>query len=98
MHLRAITTFRNASGSPTGYPVRNRRPLKPRLPDAESTSGERSLSRDDPLDMGVPPNRARLGCGVGHQPLWDGTEMARGVQCEGLLTSVFPSQEPFQHL
>jgi hypothetical protein len=55
MPLRAITTFSNASGGPTGYPVRNRRPLKPRLPDAESTSGERSLSRDDPLDMGVPP-------------------------------------------
>ena len=96
MHLRAITTFRNASGSPTGYPVRNRRPLKPRLPDAESTSGERSLSRDDPLDMGVPPTGpvwvvALVSAAVG----WHGDGTRRAMrrapdQC-------FPSQEPFQH-
>jgi hypothetical protein len=45
---RRLGTYEAA---PRGIPVRNRRPLKPRLPDAES----------------VPPNRARWGCGVGHQ-------------------------------
>jgi hypothetical protein len=69
-----------------------RRTRSPNSPKSDrirdDTTASPRVEHEAVLDADDPTDRLQPGC-------WDGTEMARGVQCKGLLTGVFPSQEPF---